>query len=192
MFRTYENFAARTQLSNLTLPSRTLSEIYFHPSLVSFISHAKKKEWLNRATDSLSLNPEKDQPPNGQNEMHPRTAIEEMRAASTYTEFNKDGERSRKKVWTALFLTWDNHWQYWGAVVWKDTINRIVHVYIQPFEILSGSKREICSYPQAAHKSLRGKCRSKGWRTTISVYNPDKCSLNVKVAFGWDKIWKDW
>jgi hypothetical protein len=189
MFMIYEAVVDQVQSSALTLASKPLLEVYFHRSQVSFVSYAGKKKWLAGAINSLDWNCDKDQPPKNRNEMHPWTAIEEMRAASSYTEFLREGRRSERKIWTALFLTCEDHWQYWGAIVKHDSVNRIVHIYIQPFETLDGSKVEVSSYPQAAQKILRRKCRVKGWKTEMSIYIPF-ASPDVDLAFGWRKMWE--
>jgi hypothetical protein len=199
MFLTYEPIVQwnRQALSLWHLPAT--AEIYFHKSQVSFSSNRHRQNWSECAAEMIDLqhsyqhhgqaDPARD---SRQEEQRPGGAIdfEQMRSADSYTSFLTKASQSQTTMWTALFLTYDKCWHYWGAVFMYSAVKGRVDIYIRPLEDLPASAEE--SQPLQIHllpsqKRLGAACRAQHWSAKMHMQWEQRA--DVDMAFGWMKIW---
>jgi hypothetical protein len=175
MFVTYEK----------TIP-RYLPPIYFHKSQVSFSSDLHKQTWLKRAAsvqDAQALH-------HDSKWVGRAIDLGQMESADSYTSFLTKGKQSQTTIWTALFLTYDEGWHYWGAVLMYSAMERHVDIYIRPLEDLPGSpERSQPSHERLlpSQRRLGAACRAQHWSAKMHVKG--KRCADIDTAFRWINIW---
>jgi hypothetical protein len=164
-----------------------LPAIYFHKSQVSFSSDPHKQTWLKHAASVQNA-----QALHQDSEWVGRAIdLGQMESADSYTSFLTKASQSQTTVWTALFLTYDECWHYWGAVLSYSAVERHVDIYIRPLEDLPGSPEQ--SQPSRerllpSQRRLGAACRAQHWSTKMHVKG--KQCADIDTAFRWINIWE--
>jgi hypothetical protein len=163
-------------------------QIYYHKCRVSFPSKTKKQQWLTSAAkvlDQIPLTP----PCRNilfQDQYH-GMAVEELKCADLYRSFLDRAEGSKKKLSTALFLTYDETWHHWAATLKRDMEKGTLKIYIRSLEddSLAASRRQRLMPTQ---RSLQQACQRRKWKASIHFHEWLQDS-DVDKAFGWTRIW---
>lgn len=192
MFRIYEAFVERTCISpryNLLAPPL---QTYFHKSQVSFSSQASKEKWLSDAKKTLEKPLSKllfQSTAEQLAEERAGVALEEMASADVYENLLSEGRRSGRRIWTALFFTFDDSWHYWGAVLRASPGQSVIDVYIHPFDPTPSSQVNSGKRFTASQEKLQQACHRRGWRAELHEHivghDPD-----ADIAFGWTQMWE--
>jgi hypothetical protein len=191
MFLTYESIVQwnRHALFLWNLPA--VAEIYFHKSQVSFSSDRHRQNW-SKCAAGMQDPPHSHQDQGRQEEQRPGGATDfgQMKSADSYTSFLTKASQSQATTWTALFLTFDESWHYWGAVLMYSAVKGRVDIYIRPLEELVASAEEsqpLQVHLSASQKRLGAACRAQRWSAKMHMQWEQRADIDM--AFGWMKIW---